>query len=71
MNTTSIPEIFARYTEAKYNRFQKWLATSHGQTVYTLFRQFSETYRKAGKRKKGSGLFVRVLAEIAVRNAGF
>jgi hypothetical protein len=41
MNTTSIPEIFARYTQAK------WLASKHGQTVYTLFCQFSETYRNA------------------------
>ena len=56
MNTTSIPEIFARYTEAKYNRFQKWLATSHGQTVYNLFRQFSETYRKAGHDRCGANL---------------
>jgi len=56
MEITIIPELFARYTEAKYNRFKKWLATSHGQTVYTLFRQFSEAYRNAGHDRCGANL---------------
>ena len=56
MNTTSIPEIFARYTQAKYDRFKKWLASKHGQTVYTLFCQFSETYRNAGHARCGANL---------------
>jgi hypothetical protein len=33
MNTTSIPDIFARYTQSKYHNFQKWLNTKRGQTV--------------------------------------
>lgn len=56
MNTTSIPGVFARYTQAKYNTFKTWLATKHGQTVYALFRQFSETYRNAGHARCGANL---------------
>jgi hypothetical protein len=56
MNDTSIPGVFARYTQAKYNTFKTWLATKHGQTVYTLFRQFSETYRNAGHARCGANL---------------
>jgi hypothetical protein len=56
MNTTSIPDIFARYTQAKYDRFIKWLNTKHGQTVYALFRQFSEMYRNAGHARCGANL---------------
>ena len=48
MNTTTMPDIFSRYPQDKYDRFQKWLNTKHGQTVYDLFRQFSEMYRNAG-----------------------
>lgn len=56
MNTTSIPGIFSRYTNEKYNRFQTWLNTRHGQTVYALFRKFSETYRNAGHDRCGANL---------------
>jgi hypothetical protein len=56
MNTTSIPGIFSRYTNEKYNRFQTWLNTRHGQTVYALFRKFSEMYRNAGHDRCGANL---------------
>lgn len=56
MNTTSMPGIFSRYTQEKYDTFKKWLATKHGQTIYTLFRQFSETYRNAGHARCGANL---------------
>lgn len=56
MNTTTIPGIFARYTKAKYDRFQKWINTKHGQTVYALFRKFSEMYRNAGHDRCGANL---------------
>lgn len=56
MNTTSIPGIFSRYTQEKYNRFQTWLNTRHGQTVYVLFRKFSEMYRDAGHDRCGANL---------------
>lgn len=55
MNNT-IPQIFARYTEAKYTRFQKWLSTQHGQTVYALFRQYAEMYKNAGHDRCGANL---------------
>jgi len=54
MNTK--PEIFTRYTQEKYDRFQTWLNTKHGQTVYALFRQFSEAYRQAGHARCGANL---------------
>ena len=56
MNTTTIPGIFSRYTNEKYTRFQTWLNTRHGQTVYALFRKFSERYRKAGHARCGANL---------------
>jgi hypothetical protein len=56
MNTTIIPEIFARYKQAKYDRFIKWLGTKHGQTVYTLFKRFSQMYRNAGHDRCGANL---------------
>ncbi len=56
MNTTTMPDIFSRYTKEKYDRFQKWLTTKHGQTVYTLFRKFSEMYRDAGHDRCGANL---------------
>ncbi len=56
MNTTTKPEIFTRYSQEKYDRFIKWLNTKHGQTVYTLFRKFSEMYRKAGHARCGANL---------------
>ena len=51
-----MPGIFSRYTKEKYDTFMKWLATKHGQTIYTLFRQFSETYRNAGHARCGANL---------------
>ncbi len=51
-----MPGIFSRYTNEKYDRFQKWINTKHGQTVYALFRQFSEMYRKAGHDRCGANL---------------
>jgi hypothetical protein len=56
MNTTSMPGVFSRYSQEKYNRFQTWLNTRHGQTVYSLFRKFSETYRNAGHDRCGANL---------------
>src|SRR3954447_16860208 len=55
-NFTTMPGIFSRYTKEKYDRFQKWLNTKHGQTVYALFRKFSETYRDAGHDRCGANL---------------
>jgi hypothetical protein len=56
MNTITMPGIFSRYTQEKYDRFQKWLNTKHGQTVCALFRQFSEIYRNAGHDRCGANL---------------
>jgi hypothetical protein len=56
MNTTTKPEIFTRYSQEKYDRFIKWLNTKHGQTVYALFRQFSDAYRRAGHERCGANL---------------
>jgi hypothetical protein len=56
MNNTSMPGIFSRYTQEKYNRFQTWLSTKHGTTVYALFRQFSEMSRNAGHARCGANL---------------
>jgi hypothetical protein len=50
MNTTSIPGIFSRYSQEKFNRFQTWLATKHRTTIYA---QFSEMYRNAGHVRCG------------------
>jgi hypothetical protein len=54
--SNTIPPIFSRYTPEKYSRFQKWLNTKHGQTVYTLFRKFAEMYRNAGHARCGANL---------------
>jgi hypothetical protein len=51
-----MPGIFSRYKQEKYDTFKKWLATKHGQTVYALFRQFSEAYRNAGHARCGANL---------------
>jgi hypothetical protein len=56
MNTTTMPDIFSRYTQEKYDCFQKWLTTKHGQTVYALFRKFSEMYKDAGHDRCGANL---------------
>jgi hypothetical protein len=56
MNTTTTPGIFSRYTQEKYNRFQKWLTTKHGQTIYALFQKFSQMYRNAGHDRCGANL---------------
>ena len=56
MKTTTMPDIFSRYTQEKYDRFQKWLTTKHGQTVYALFRKFSEMYSNAGHDRCGANL---------------
>lgn len=67
MNTPSMPRVFSRYTQEKYNAFKTWLATKHGQTIYTLFRQFSETYRNAGHARCGASLIGnRIRWEISV-----
>jgi hypothetical protein len=56
MNTTNMPGVFSRYSQEKYNRFQTWLNTRHGQTVYSLFRKFSDMYRNAGHDRCGANL---------------
>jgi hypothetical protein len=48
------PASFGRYSEAKYNRFKKWMDTPHGQNVYRMFRKFSHDYRNAGHEHGGA-----------------
>jgi hypothetical protein len=55
-NINSKPDIFARYTEAKYIKFKKWLNTPHGRNVYGMFKKFSEVYRSAGHDHCGANL---------------
>ena len=50
------PELFARYSEQKYQQFQQWLRTPHGQKIYALFVQFSQIYKDAGHLKCGGNL---------------
>lgn len=67
MNNTIMPDIFARYTQAKYNKFQKWLNTKHGQNIYSMFRQFSNAYKDAGHDHCGANLIGnRVRWEVSV-----
>ena len=56
MNTNTMPAVFARYSAAKYSKFQKWLATKHGQSIYAMFRRFAELYREAGHDRCGANL---------------
>lgn len=53
--------LFARYTEAKMQRFRQWLQTSHGKQVYSLFRKFAERWRDAGHDRCSACLIVQRL----------
>lgn len=56
METTNKPEIFSRYTNEKYSKFQTWLRTKHGQAIYGMFKNFSTIYKTAGHEKTGANL---------------
>ena len=55
-DTKTKPASFGRYTQAKYVKFRKWLATTHGQAIYGMFEKFSTDYRTAGHYKTGANL---------------